>query len=74
MGTEAVKIKRAKYEEAKIEVEVHVLICDKFLAELQDYLKNILNDINANVRFIKQGKEALLTTVNGLCKGKISNL
>ena len=72
MGTQAVRIKRAKYKCAKMEVEVHVLICNKFLAELQDYLNDMLSDINANVRFIKQGKEALLTTVNGICKGEIT--
>ena len=74
MGTEAVKIKRAKYEYAKMEVEVHVLICNKFLAELRDYINNMVSDINANVRLINQGKEALITTVNGLRKGEIINL
>ena len=66
MGTEGVKIKRAKYLEAGMKVDVHAFVRGKFLSELQTYLMSMLRDINANVNLINQGKEALLTTVRKL--------
>ena len=67
MGTEAVRIKRAKYLEAGIEVHVHVLICGKILSELHTYLQSMMGDISTNVSLIEQvqgsaGKSAILMT------------
>ena len=70
MGTEGVKIKRAKYLEAGMKVDVHAFIRGKFLSELQTYLMSMLRDINANVNLINQGKEALLTSVRKLLAGE----
>ena len=75
MATEAVKIKRAKYLEAGIEVRVHVLICGKILSELNTYLQSMLGDISANVRLLEQPggsveQEKLLSTVRNFLEGK----
>ena len=70
MGVEAVKIKRDKYLEAGIEVDVHVFTFGKYLSELQTYLQSMLIDINANVSQIGQGKDDLSTTVIKLIEGK----
>ena len=71
MGTEGVKIKRAKYLEAGEKVDVHAFVRGKFLSELQTYLKSMLEDINANVILINQGRElAILTTIRKLLEGE----
>ena len=75
MATEAVKIKRAKYLEAGIEVRVHVLICGKILSELNTYLQSMLGDISANVSLLEQPggpeeREKLLSTVRNFLEGK----
>ena len=70
MGTEGVKIKRAKYLEAGEKVDVHAFVCGKFLSELQSYLLSMLEDINANVSLIQQGKPVLVKTVRKLIEGK----
>ena len=75
MATEAVKIKRAKYLEAGIEVRVHVLICGKILSELNTYLQSMLGDISANVSLLAQPpgpeeQEELLRAVRNFIEGK----
>ena len=70
MGTEGVKIKRAKYLEAGMKVDVHAFICGKFLSELQTYLISMLEDINGNVSLIQQGKPALVKTVRKILEGE----
>ena len=69
IGTESVKIKRARYIEAGQKVQVHVFIRGTFLSELQTYLKSMLSDLDAIVSLIHQGKSALLKAVNKLIEG-----
>ena len=71
MGTEGVKIKRAKYLEAGEKVDVHAFVCGKFLSELQNYLISVFEDINGNVNRIEQGIPALLKTVRELLEGEL---
>ena len=70
MGTEGVKIKRAKYIEAGLEVMVHVFIFGKYLSALHTHLQSMMSDVSVNVRLIEQVKPALLRSVREILQGK----
>ena len=62
MGGQAVLIKRAKYIEAGLEVDVHAFVYGNFLKDLHSHLQNLFHGINVNVGFFKPGN---------LCKRRI---
>ena len=69
MGGQAVLIKRAKYLEAGLKVDVHAFVYSNIFKDLHSHLQNLFSGINANVGFIEPGKYALKKTVKKLLEG-----